>query len=120
MTMKPTRIYDQFDIVKLPFPFTDKMAIKKRPALIISSPNYQLNNSHVILVMITSANHSAWKDDIKIRDLKLAGLSSPSVIRFKLFSLDEDLVINYLGRLSSDDTKSVSVVLEECFFAKAT
>ena len=36
-------IYNKFDIVKVPFPFTDKQTVKRRPALIISSGEYQMN-----------------------------------------------------------------------------
>jgi len=35
-------IYDKFDVVKVPFPFTDKETVKRRPALVISESKYQL------------------------------------------------------------------------------
>jgi mRNA interferase MazF len=105
--------YNQFDVVKIPFPFTDKNADKKRPAVIISNPDYRLNNSHYILIMITSAKQSHWVDDINIENLENAGLPVPSKIRFKLFSLDERLVIGKLGRLSREDTTKVSNILSK-------
>ena len=33
---QPTKIYNQFDVVVVPFPFTDSSTTKRRPALIIS------------------------------------------------------------------------------------
>jgi mRNA interferase MazF len=96
-------IYNKYDIIKVPFPFTDKDSNKKRPALIISSEKYQANFKHVILCMITSAKHSEWIDDIIIEELAFTGLSVPSKIRFKIFSLDEKLIIGKLGELHVQD-----------------
>lgn len=100
-------IYKQFDIVKLPFPFTDKKAEKKRPALIISKPSYQENHHHCIFTMITSAKQSQWVDDVVISDLALAGLPSDSKVRFKIFSLHTSLIIGYLGKLPKPDIMTV-------------
>lgn len=45
------------------------------------------------MAMITSAKNSDWPLDIEIQDLNRAGLPSPSIIRMKLFTLDEKLII---------------------------
>lgn len=50
--------------VNVSFPFTDKAAVKKRPALVISTSEYQINYNHCILAMITSAKQTSWQDDI--------------------------------------------------------
>jgi mRNA interferase MazF len=99
--MKHIVTYNQFDIVKVPFPFTDKNANKKRPALVISSNDYQLNHNHYILAMITSAKNSVWVDDVEITDLEQAGLPAPSKVRFKIFSLESSIIIERLGRLDN-------------------
>ncbi|MGL5942284.1 MAG: type II toxin-antitoxin system PemK/MazF family toxin [Waterburya sp.] len=67
--------YNQFDVVVVPFPFTDRTATKKRPALIISDAmafNKFTNKS--VMAMITTASHSSWVLDVPILDLKSAGL----------------------------------------------
>jgi len=33
-------IFKTFDVIVVPFPFTDRAEIKKRPALVLSSTNY--------------------------------------------------------------------------------
>ncbi len=91
--------YKQFDIVKVPFPFTDKDTVKKRPALILSTSLYNKLHNHFILCMITSAKNSNWPEDLTISNLEKAGLTSPSVIRFKLFTLDERLILGKLGTI---------------------
>jgi len=96
-------IYNKWDIVLVPFPFTDVNTAKKRPALVLNKPEYQINEGHLILLMITSARHSNWKSDILISDPAQAGLPSPSVIRFKMFSIDEKLILKKSGVLSRKD-----------------
>jgi mRNA interferase MazF len=106
-------IYNKFDIVKVSFPFTDKTAVKRRPALVISSSDYQTNYNHCILTMITSAKQTNWHDDIMITNLQAAGLPSPSKIRLKIFSLDSDLIIDKLGNLGEVDKNSIIKVLKK-------
>ncbi len=100
-------IYKQYDIVKVPFPFTDQDRHKRRPAIIISTSSYQKLHGHYIMCMITSAKNSHWPDDITISNLEKAGLPSPSVIRFKLFTLDERLILNKLGVLGSKEKQFI-------------
>jgi len=100
-------IYNKCDVVKVSFPFTDKAAAKKRPALVISSSEYQTNYDHCILAMITSAKQSSWQDDVIIENLQTAGLPSPSKIRLKIFSLDCDLILGKLGYLADKDKESM-------------
>jgi len=51
--------YERYTVIKVPFPFTDKLASKNRPALIISAAE-QFNNQieHSVMAMITSAKQS--------------------------------------------------------------
>ena len=96
--------YNRYDIVKVPFPFTDRQAGKYRPALIIS--NAEPFNSligHSVMAMITSAKQSSWPLDTPINDLESAGLPTQSLIRLKLFTLDHRLIISSLGYLSAND-----------------
>ena len=104
---KRTMIYNKFDVVKVIFPFTDKVASKKRPALVVSSSNYQINYNHCILAMITSAKHTSWQDDVIITNLESAGLTSPSKIRLKIFSLDCSLIAGKLGHLVDKDNELI-------------
>lgn len=106
-------IYNKYDIVKVPFPFTDKSSTKRRPALVISSEKYQSNFKHCIMCMITTAKNSDWKDDIVIQELAMSGLSVASKIRLKIFSLDERLILGRLGKLGEADILNVSTKLKE-------
>lgn len=105
-------IYEPWDVVAVPFPFTDTNQTKKRPALVINKSNFQKTHGHLVLLMITSAKNSRWASDINITDLNTAGLSTPSVIRFKMFTLDERLITKKTGTLTNIDKKAVVELLK--------
>ena len=98
-------------MVRVPFPFTDRQAQKLRPALVLSLPDFQQACGHVLLAMITSARQSAWPLDWPIEDLRAAGLPQPCVVRLKLFTLDERLVLGSLGALAPADRTAVATQL---------
>jgi mRNA interferase MazF len=93
-----------FDVVKVPFPFTDKTASKNRPALVLSSAAaFNSKIEHSVMAMITSSTQMPWPLDCAVTNLEAAGLPAPSLIRFKLFTLDHRLVRAKLGHLSDED-----------------
>ncbi len=108
--------YRQFDVVVVPFPFTDATATKKRPALVISDA-VTFNNSvkKSVMAMITSASHHSWALDVAIADLTSAGLKTASIVRMKLFTLDDALVIKKIGELAKKDRLTVRETLQQLF-----
>lgn len=107
--------YNNWDIVTVPFPFTDKNTNKKRPALVINKPEYQCKTGHVILLMITSSGNNVWYSDVTVTDMEATGLKTPSVVRFKMFSLDERLIIKKIGYLSKSDKIKVKEHISNTF-----
>ncbi len=74
-----------FDIVVVPFPFTDRNSSKRRPALVLSSVGFNQASGHSVLAMIASADQSSWGGDLPIQSLKPTGLPQPCLVRMKLF-----------------------------------
>ena len=72
--------FDPFDVVIVPFPYADRLAEKRRPALVISNRKLAAHGL-VWVAMITSADNEPWASDIAIADLDRAGLPAPSVVR---------------------------------------
>jgi len=111
--------FETFDVVVVPFPFTDRTTTKRRPALVLSDAkafNKQVGQS--VLAMITSTRNSNWPLDVEIENLDSAGLPSASVVRMKLFTLDDQLVIRKAGALAENDRKSVSTTLRRLLSLK--
>lgn len=63
--------------------------------------------------MITTASHTSWYNDVEITDIKAAGLPVPSVIRFKLFSLDNRVIIKTIGSLNNNDVNIFNQTFEQ-------
>ena len=102
-------ICEAFDVVVVPFPFTDRATGKRRPALVLSDRAvFNARIGHAVLAMITSATHSDWPHDIRVTDLKAAGLPSTSVVRMKLFTLDQQLIVRKAGSLAARDRQAAA------------
>ncbi len=99
-------ICEPLDVVAVPFPFADRPASKRRPALVVSSAAFNQAHAQSILAMITSAR-SDWSSDVAIQEWRKAGLQVPCKVRLKLFTLDDALILRRLGKLSKRDGKAV-------------
>ena len=107
-------IYKQFDVVVVPFPFTDRTASKRRPALVLSDESaFNSAIGHSLLAMITTAAHSGWPLDIPLQDISSAGLKAPSIVRMKLFTLDHALILRTIGQLGKTDQKRLETALKK-------
>ena len=100
--------FERYDVVVVPFPFTDRDATKRRPALVLSVADaFNSPTGQLVLAMITTATQSNWAHDVALTDPSAAGLTASSTVRWKLFTLDERLILRRVGRLSPEDTDRV-------------
>jgi mRNA interferase MazF len=103
-----------FDIVVVPFPYADRLAEKRRPAVVVSTPVLGRRYGLVWLAMVTSAVNPRWNCDIDISDLTAAGLPAPSRIRpAKIATADLSRVVRVIGRLVAADSKILKNKLAE-------
>jgi mRNA interferase MazF len=100
--------FQPFDLVVVPFPYADRLAEKRRPALLIS--NHKLAALGVVWVaMVTSADNEPWPGDVTIGDAKRAGLPAPSVVRpAKIACINPARIDRRLGRLDKTAARIVS------------
>ena len=111
-TCDPPRVsLARFDVVIVPFPFTDRPVVRRRPALVVSATEWNAASGHVVAAMITSARQSSWPSDVPLTELAAAGLTAPCVVRMKLFTLEAGLVIRRAGALGAGDAAGVEAAL---------
>ena len=95
------------DVVKVPFPYTDRSTRQRRPALVVSSPELQRQHGLSWVLMITSAANRGWEGDVEILDLARAGLPAPSVIRSAKIATIDSGDAGYLGRVTQEVLSTV-------------
>ncbi len=96
------RTFDQGDVVRVPFPYTDRSTRQFRPALVVSKSLPAEGATLLWVVMITSAENRSWPEDLPIGSEETStGLPVPSTIRpCKIATIDADSA-KRLGHISS-------------------
>ena len=114
----PSEPYRAYDVVVVPFPCSDRLAEKRRPALVISSSS--LDRYGILWVaMITSAVNEPWSCDVPIDDLGAAGLPAASVVRpAKIAAIDPGRVLRRAGALKPATAKRVAQHLRRFLAAR--
>jgi mRNA interferase MazF len=98
-------IFETWDVVKVPFPYTDRPVRQRRPALVIAAGSLLAANRLVWVAMITSAENRGWDGDVEIENLQEAGLPAPSLIRTAKIACIDDRDAERLGGLSGDHAR---------------
>lgn len=108
-------IYNPWEIILVPFPFTDLSTNKQRPALIISPIDY--NKGFDVIIMFITSNLSAFgrPGDYKLSMCKEAGLPKPSMTRMKLATVDKNIIIKKIARLTEKDKKAIQEIIANFF-----
>ena len=109
-------ICDPWNVVVVPFPFTDTAGAKRRPALVLSETDFNGSGS-TVLAMITTSTQKPWPGDVEIRDPEAAGLKAACFVRLKIFTLDSRLLLRQIGRLEHADRERVAAEVRRCLGA---
>jgi len=95
------------DVVLLPFPFTDQRSHKVRPAVVVGFGSHP---GDVFLVPLTSRLQQA---DVVLVDWQDCGLNVPSGIKAQIATIESDLVLSVVGRLTNRDTKALNHAMQQ-------
>ncbi|MBI1867017.1 MAG: type II toxin-antitoxin system PemK/MazF family toxin [Methylocystis sp.] len=100
-------IFAPGDVVVVPFPYSDRFAEKRRPALVVSNDKVR-SEGFVWLVMITSAQNSKLSHDVTIENPSDAGLTAASIVRpTKIANVEPSRIIRRAGRLGDEEAAAV-------------
>ena len=103
-------ICEKWSVVVVPFPFVERRGAKHRPALVLSNEPFN-RAGHSVLSMVTTKAHHPWPGDVPIVDLGSAGLKVACIVRLKVFTLDNRLILRRVGELSKDDRSGVAAAV---------
>jgi mRNA interferase MazF len=108
--------FEPGDVVKVPFPCTDKATRQRRPVLVVAAGKLQQAHGLLWVLMITSAENRGWPGDVAITALSKAGLPVPSVVRTAKIATIETRDAEPLGKLTpstfADVRRQVAAALE--------
>jgi mRNA interferase MazF len=103
------RRFEQGDVVRVPFPYTDRETRQRRPALVVSRGTVDGADSLLWVVMITSAANRPWAGDVSLADeYHEVGLPIPSVVRPAKIATIETGHADRIGHLSAALWRSVA------------
>ena len=105
--------FRQGDVIKVPFPYTDRPTRQSRPALVVSSGGIEDAHGLLWVVMITSAENRGWPGDVPVNNLAAAGLPVPSVVRTAKIATIEAADGTRLGKVSPALFRLVAKRLEQ-------
>lgn len=110
--------YQKGTVILVPFPFSDKLEEKIRPAVIVSN---KVNHNQIIIAFITS-NSKNRKDNSVVRlnkqdeGFKDTGLKVSSLIYLsQLATINTNRVLGRLGVLSFEKVKEINDGLKKVF-----
>lgn len=66
--MRPMPSFEQGDVVRVRFPYTDRETRQRRPALVVSRGGLGDRSALLWVVMITSAANRPWPGDGSLAD----------------------------------------------------
>lgn len=111
----PMLTFEFGDVVRAPFPYTDRDTRQHRPALVVAS-NLGAQQRMVWVLMITSAENRPWPGDVHAgEDYRACGLPAPSVIRTaKIATVEMDRIAR-VGSVSHKTSSEVRRLLTDRF-----
>lgn len=103
------------DVILVPFPFSNQLGVKQRPAVIVSSSAYQAAKPDVLILAITSQVRMPLSfGEVLIRDWQAAGLLKPSVLKPVITTLEQRLIRRVMGTLSTQDQQALKQIIRLC------
>ncbi len=99
--------YSCGDIVVVPFPFSDRLAEKRRPALVVSGADVAAEGLFWV-VMITTSPQRGGGFSIPVDVTDLSGLHVPSFVRpTKITSIEARRILRSVGSMEADKLADV-------------
>lgn len=93
------------EIVLVPFPFTDQSGTKRRPAVVVSSDEYNTEHIDLVVMAVTSQTSGRIRpNEVDIDDWRSAGLLKESRIKPIFTTIENVLVLRSLGNLTKSDS----------------
>lgn len=99
--------FEAGDVVRVPFPYTNRETTQRRPALVISD-GAVASEMLLWVLMITSIANRSWPGDVRITSPDDAtGLPAPSVVRTLKMATIQSAAAERIGSISATELAAV-------------
>jgi len=106
--------FQRGEVVTIQFPLVERVVPQRlpkiHPAVVISTPDYEVTTGNVLATMITSRPYTT-PTDYQLLDWAGAGLQRPSTVRIKPATVVPSRILRRVGRLSNRDLAEVEARL---------
>lgn len=109
--------FEVWDIIKVPFPYTNRPVRQQRPALVVRIVEADGAPDLLWVLMVTSSAHRQWPQDVVITDFAAAGLPAPSMVRTAKIATIDASDAQAIGKLPTGNRVAVMAVLAEALNA---
>jgi mRNA interferase MazF len=104
--------YQFGDVVLVPFPFTNQLGIKQRPAVVVSTAQYQTKRADIVLMPVSSQVRQPLSfGELLVQDWQAANLLKLSLIKPSFGTFEQSLIIKSLGTLSLSDKAGLRALI---------
>ncbi|NIE81427.1 type II toxin-antitoxin system PemK/MazF family toxin [Asaia sp. As-1742] len=107
--------FDVWDVVAVPFPYTNRSVQQRRPALVVGRHSHEGGPPLLWVLMITSASHRTWHGDVVISDPDGVCLPAPSMVRTAKIATIEARDAEKLSSLPPENRSDVAGYLRATF-----
>ncbi len=113
-------MYEQGDIVLVPFSFTDLSELKRRPALVVSPNWFNTTQEDVVLVAITSSFPDRLEEQLEtflsLRDISSGVIPRQSIVKvWKIFTCHKEIIVKKVASVRKNKLKEVLDKLKKFF-----
>jgi len=105
---------NKYDVIVVRFPFASSLKYKARPAVLISSKEYNLNSRNTLIIMaISSQIETKLSFEPMIQKWQTAGLLKQSILKGSIATIENDFIVTKLGTLSQEDQVVLDQLIKE-------
>ncbi len=110
-------IFQQKELVLLPYPFSDQGGSKVRPAIIVSNDNYNKKSQDCVMIPLTTVIKEEPFSLIINQDSLTSGrLLKQSRVRIdKIFTIKKNLVIMKIGKINDKTFEKIKIEISKLF-----
>jgi len=103
-----------YDVIVVKFPFASSLKYKARPAVVVSSTDYNHTGRKTLLIVAISSNiRGKLEIEDEIEYWKEVGLLKPSIFKAAVATIEREYVLAHIGHLTVKDKHKLDKMIDK-------